>query len=402
MCMVLYASAVPSAGPKTPLFHDFHHEGSQALSDTNKPKKKDLSDLRARLAKKSAPEPAAAPAMPAGAPPPAPGQAAGAPPPAPAAPPASAPAQAPAGDNPFGGGPGVFMPDEDFDASSIDMSGPSQTKFIIMVGAVAATLGVALGWVLHTKIDGEERLAAAQSKGATMYQAVKEVAEVRAKVSLRMDDLKKQFTSEPDAAITSLTGLLEKEFAEQPRVDALFGWQLAGLHPDAIKIVFDLYRAANALDNDLRQTTDFISKNKAALANASKMGQLGVIASGGGAQLVFISSTICDMEAGTACDKKSKPGDAQGYSIKTSAAGESTNVGLDAVQPLIPNDVFSLAFGEKPENNAVLRAAQMLAQVEGDLATMNKKEKIAIAALEQYEASPTIDADSAQPAPAGE
>ena len=44
----------------------------------------------------------------------------------------------------------------------------------------------------------------------------------------------------------------------------------------------------------------------------------------------------------------------------------------------------------------------MLAQVEGDLATMNKKEKIALEALEQYESSPTVDADSAQPAPASE
>lgn len=402
--MVLYASAVPSAGLHTVLFTNLYHEGSQALSDTNKPKKKDLSDLRARLAKKSAPEPAAAPAMPAGAPPPAPGAPGAAPPAAPAAaaPAAPAPAQAPPGDNPFGGGPGVFMPDEDFDAGSIDMSGPSQTKFIVMVAGVSAIIGLGLGWVLHTKSDGNKRMAAAQSKGASMYQAVKEVAEVRAKVSLRMDDLKKQFTTEPDAAVASLTGLLEKEFAEQPRVDALFGWQLAGMHPAAIKIVFDLYRAANTLDNDLRQTTDFISKNKAALANASKMGQMGIISEGGGAKLVFISATICDMKEGTACGKKAKPGDAQGYAIKQTVEGEAINVGLDAVQPLIPNEVFSLAFGEKPENNAVLRAAQMLAQVEGDLATMNKKEKIALEALEQYEASPTIDADSAQPAPAGE
>ncbi len=399
--MVLYASAVPSAGLQPVLFTTLYHEGSQALSDTNKPKKKDLSDLRARLAKKSAPEQAAAPAMPAGAPPPAPGAPGGAPPPAPAAA-APAPAPAPAGDNPFGGGPGVFIPDEDFDAGSIDMSGPSQTKFIVMVAAISTIIGVGLGWTLHTRSDGEKRLAAAQTKGAAMYQAVKEVADVRAKVSLRMDDLKKQFTAEPDAAVTSLTGLLEKEFAEQPRVDALFGWQLASMHPAAIKIVFDLYRAANTLDNDLRQTTDFISKNKAALANASKMGQMGVIAEGGGAKLVFISATICDMKEGTACDKKAKPGDAEGYAIKQTVEGDAVNVGLDAVQPLIPNEVFSLAFGEKPENNAVLRAAQMLAQVEGDLATMNKKEKIALEALEQYEASPTIDADSAQPAPAGE
>jgi hypothetical protein len=282
------------------------------------------------------------------------------------------------------------------------MSPPSQTKFIIMVGAVAATIGIGLGWVLQAKSSGGERFAAAQAKGAVMYGAVKEVAEVRARVSLRMDDLKKQFTAEPEAAVKSLTGLLVKDFANQPRIDALFGWQLAGMNPEAIRIVFDLYREANALDNDLRQTTDFISKNKAALANASNMGQLGVISEGGGAKLVFISSTICDMEAGTPCGKKAKQGDAQGYAIMMSAGGEATNVGLNAVQPLIPNAVFSLAFGEKPENNAVLRAAQMLAQIEGDLATMNKKEKIALEALEQYEGNPTIDADTTQPAPASE
>ncbi|MGB1700299.1 MAG: hypothetical protein ACPHRO_10115, partial [Nannocystaceae bacterium] len=69
----------PTEGPQTRFFHDFHHKGPHPLSDTNKPKKKDLSDLRARLAKKSAPEPAAAPAAPGGAPPPAPGAPAAAP-----------------------------------------------------------------------------------------------------------------------------------------------------------------------------------------------------------------------------------------------------------------------------------------------------------------------------------
>lgn len=118
--------------------------------------------------------------------------------------------------------------------------------------------------------------------------------------------------------------------------------------------------------------------------------------------MVFISQPLCDLKEGTACGKDAKPGDVQGYAILQKPGGEATNVERDVVQPLVPNEVFKLAFGEKPENNAVLKAAQMLAQVEGELADMNKREKIALEALENYAANPTVNADTEQPEPAGE
>ena len=132
------------------------------------------------------------------------------------------------------------------------------------------------------------------------------------------------------------------------------------------------------------------------------MGQLGVVAGNGGASLVFISQPLCDLKEGTACGKDAKPGDVRGYAIRTSPSGEAVNVSTDEVQALIPNEVFKLAFGEKPENNAVLGAASLLAEVEGALADMNKREKFALEALERYQNSPTVNAETAQPDPGGE
>ena len=47
-------------------------------------------------------------------------------------------------------------------------------------------------------------------------------------------------------------------------------------------------------------------------------------------------------------------------------------------------------------------AASLLAEVEGALADMNKREKFALEALERYQNSPTVNAETAQPDPGGE
>ena len=47
------------------------------------------------------------------------------------------------------------------------------------------------------------------------------------------------FRYQPKTLEESHVSMFEKEFAEQPRVDALFGWQLAGLHPaHSLKAMF--------------------------------------------------------------------------------------------------------------------------------------------------------------------
>lgn len=391
------------------------------------PKKpgKDLSALKARLAKKSgkapsdvpapgetaqpaeaAPEAAPAAAAPADVPAPgqvaqpaepapaadipAPGQVAQ---PAPAPEPAPAPvaAAAPQGDgDPFGGG-AAFNPDAGLIDDVGEVAPRKQTGLIVLAAAAALGVGLGFGWILHQRSDTTARIEAASNKGQKMLEEVQKISETRKKVSLKWEDFKKTAQKDPGAAADMLSNLLAEDLKEFPRADALFGWQLAAMDPAAIKRIFSLYEEANGLYIDLGYLANYMAENKAALKEAGGPSQFAVINAGPGMQMVELTKAICDLEEKTQCEK-GKETEAAGYAVRQEIGGPEAIVSKEEAIPLLPTGkIFTYAFTETPAKNALISYAKLVAKVESRMEKMAKLEKKAVEALEQFSDDPNVD-----------
>lgn len=414
------------------------------------PKKgKDLSALKARLAKKAAadappPAPAEEPATAAepvadvpapgevAADIPAPGEVA-APEPEPAAAPldipppgqtapeptpepepepvAAAAAAAPAaaqGDDPFGGGQ-AFNPTDGILDDVGEIAPRKQTGLIILVAAAALGVGTGVGWLLHKISDTKKRVDSGSAKGAEMLAEVKKIEEARGKVALGWEDALKKVVEDPTAGAADLTTLKQEKYGEGFNVEALFGWQLASMNPEAIKLVFSLYEQANGLAFDLGYLANYATDNAAALGEAGGPSQFAVY----NGKLVAVAGLACPGKAPEGeeppaegeegpppvkCEEGSGQ-DPVGIVIKESLDGEEIIVTGGAAVIAAEGPIYQYAIGENPSKNATARFQALAGQVQYRLDTMPKLEKKVLKALEAYGDNPTTDGDNPQPAP---
>lgn len=406
------------------------------------PKKgKDLSALKARLAKKAAadappPAPAeeAAPsAQPTEVPAPgevaadipAPGEVAAPepepvadiPPPGQAAAPEPEPAAAAAvaadpvqTDDPFGGGQ-AFNPTDGILDDVGEIAPRKQTGLIVLVAVAALGVGTGVGWLLHKISDTKKRVDSAESKGADMLAEVTKIQEARGKVSLGWEDAIKKVAADPAAGAAELTTLKQEKYGEGFNVEALFGWQLASMNPEAIKLVFDLYDHANGLAFDLGYLAKYATDNAAALGEAGGPSQFAVY----NGKLVAVAGLACpgklpegeeppaEGEEGEGpppvkCEEGSGQ-DPVGIVIKESLDGEEIIVTGGAAVIAAEGPIYQYAIGENPSKNATARFQALAGQVQYRLDTMPKLEKKVLKALEAYGNNPTTDGDNPQPAP---
>ena len=398
----------------------------------------DLSALKAKLAKKgpeqaapAAPAPAAAaPAAPApaakadipapgekAAPPPkpdvpAPGKAApaidlpapgevrkAAPAPAPAAAaPAPAKPAGPAGAA-FGGG-ASFDPNDGLIA---DVGGdlPSRgNKGIVVMAAVGALVfGIAIGWIGNNITSKGALVAVGKAKGADMLKEVQAVSDMRKSISLAMEEIPKKIEADPKAGAQAIKDLNAANFEKAPKVDNLFGWQLAAVHPVGIKKVFELYEEANGLRTDLAFLANFVDSYAAALKEGSGPRRFAVkFAKGGKALLVAVEGGVC---GDSPCDLGDKG--LTGLSIRETVNGEPASVGLgtdegEAVLVDAEGQMYGYVIGLRPENYAASAYAGLFGRVKGRLEEMATAEKRALKALANYSENPDVDG-SGQPEP---
>lgn len=412
----------------------------------NAPKKPgtDLSALKARLAKKTdaaAPPPAepaapaaAAPAAPKAAPParppfkksppsaadlpapgetapidipppgevaapapidiPAPGEVALPPQPAPVAAVAAAvPAPRKAIDDgtPFGSSAGSFDPNAGIlDAGEVAPKG--NRGIVILAAGGALAFGVALGWIGHQITSKGEVKAVAQKKGNDMLTEATKVSDMRKGISLKIDELQKLVSTDPAKGAEELANLLKTNFEKSPKVDDLFGWQLAGIGPEGIRRTFDLYEEANGLRLDLGYLVNFVAGNGKALTDAGGPRVFAIKFKKDGPVLVERGEPVC----GEAACPEGKEGDATGYKVREAVnqefavAARGTDEGQ--VLPLSADtQIYGYVVGLNPENNAKLVAASLFAKVKARLEEMSKAEGRALKALKSYSEDPNFD-----------
>jgi hypothetical protein len=387
----------------------------------------DLAALKARLAKKTkegeapaapppeslpppgevAPMPAAAPAHFAPADVPPPGQVA---PPPSASPHSAAP---PVSDDPFGGGQAGAPMAPTFDTSTSfdvggEVKGRSNTGLVVFALLGGVLIGSAVGWMLHKVSSTRERIDAGKAKGAEMVKEVEQVAETRKAISLAMEDMKKAIASDPKAGAEQLAQMVQTNFEQHPKVETLFGWQLAAVNPNGVKRVFELYEAANRLRTELLYTVGFLLEHADSIAQGSAMAPVFAVLfdDKGNAKLVEAMGPMCgesleNIAALKPCEDATK---ALAYKVREAPAGEGKVVpkGVAPGAAMILSSegpVYNYAIGAQPQRNAATLFGAMMQRIDERLAEMNKAEATALKALSNYADSPDVDGSNPQPDP---
>ena len=338
---------------------------------------------------------------------PPPGHVAEPPPPADVPPPGHVaeppPEPAPAQDEPFGGGT-AFDPSAGVIDVGGDITAKSNRGLMAVVAVAGIGFGAMVGYLLHQISSKKEFVEVGRKKGAEMHAEVKQVADARKTVALQIKDIKALAQQDPKKAAAQIQSLLAETFEKHPKVDTLFGWQLAAVHPTGVKKVFDLYEDANGLKSDLMYLAGFLEQYGDAIKSGGPA-MFGVFANEKGAKLVELVQPLCDLETKKPCEGK-QAAKAVGYLVRESIGAEPVpvprGVGDKQVVPLVPDgQIFNYAIGMEPNKNAKVVFNSLMRRIDARLENMAKAEKIALTALKNYAENPTVDGEDAQPDPGG-
>jgi hypothetical protein len=230
----------------------------------------------------------------------------------------------------------------------------------------------------------------ARAKGRTMYAEVIKLAESRKTLAQAITAGQSTLLTDPTPTVAKLTALMTEQFTDRPDLDALFGWQLAGIGADGIHKTFQLYEEANGLRIDLGYLVGFLNANLATLSGPGGPRQFAVLFARNGAQLVERGDSLCG--ASPCSGEGARP---THHRIRSNASAEFTTVAAGtkdgqaiALDP--DGETYAVAIGLNPEFNTRNTAVMLLARVQERLSAMEKAEGRALEALATYAENPNI------------
>jgi hypothetical protein len=226
---------------------------------------------------------------------PAPGQVL-VPEPAPAPTPVAAAAPAPRGDiadDPMSGG-ASFDPNAGLiDDVGGEVKSRSGAGLALFAGLGGVVVGIGLGFMLHKTSDLNMRKDAALKKAEVISAKIAEIDETRSRIALKVGAAKDALEAkEGDKAVEELLSL-EPTYVE---LADLFGWQLAAMNETVVKNIFDLAEANNRLQLDVQFAAAWTAANKDILAKKVSAPSSYVVISSpaGGVILAEYVSGICE------------------------------------------------------------------------------------------------------------
>lgn len=174
-----------------------------------------------------------------------------------------------------------------------EIKGRSNIGLPLFAGLAGVVVGIGLGFMLHKTTDLNSRKGAAISKAEKISAKVAEIEENRSRIALAVGEAKDAIEAKDgNKAVEVLSGL-EPKYVE---IGELFGWQMAAMNEGVIKNIFDLAEANNRLQLDLQFAAAWTTANKDILAKtvSAPAGYVVVANPGGGVILAEYVSAICD------------------------------------------------------------------------------------------------------------
>lgn len=270
----------------------------------------------------------------------------------------------------------------------------------LFAGVVGIAIGVVLGWMGHKATDLRARGDAAKKKAATIEARVIDIEDTRAKIAMKVGAAKDALEAkDPQTAITELSAL-EPTFAE---LGDLFGWQMAAMDPTVIKAIFDLAESNNSLQLDVGLLKSWVGVNSEILSNrtAGPSSYVVIQSPNGGAVLAEYVAGICDeipaeLPPDFKFDSLKKCDDvlaAQHYLVRTAIGGEISVVSGEQAMILVPDGpIYTYAIAATPDAAAKAYFDIRMGRINEVLTNMNKLKDKALDGIGNYTSDPKVDA----------
>lgn len=235
----------------------------------------------------------------------------------------------------------------------------------IFAGLIGIVVGLGLGWMGHKVVDSTARVGSAKAKAAEIAERVKSIEEARAKVALKIGDAEEAIIAKDGAKMSE--ALLELN-DEPVDVADLFGWQLATMDPEAVKAFL---RLANGYNSMLFQAgfIKAIAETKKEVLTAQVGGPASYVTvrMSEGNQVVLAEnvSAVCAeipeaVEGADPVDysklERCKDGEISGataFEIRTVPGGPTSYATAESVSLLVPNEIYTFAIGTNPDKIVV-------------------------------------------------
>ncbi len=263
--------------------------------------------------------------------------------------------------DPFSGG-GAFDPNagviEDVGGDIKPRGGFGLPLFAGLIGIV---VGVGLGWMGHKATDSKSRVEAARTKAEAISKKITEIEERRAKIALKIGEVQEALNAKDG---DKATAALEEIGGEPIDISELFGWQLSTMAPEAVQAFHRLAAGYTALQFQTDLVKALVVTKKDVLSGKIS-GPTNFVAirtpDGGQAVLAEYVAAVCDEipepaegaeptnpETLKKCEE-GKSGEATGFLVRTDIGGEVGLVKADQANVIVPNGIYTFAIGTNPD-----------------------------------------------------
>ncbi|PRP98118.1 hypothetical protein [Enhygromyxa salina] len=270
----------------------------------------------------------------------------------------------------------------------------------IFAGAIGVVVGLGLGWMGHRAVDSRDRVNSAKKKAETIQKKVTEIEETRSRIALKIGEAQDALEAKEGEKAVAALSELEPTYAE---LADLFGWQMASMHPDVIKSIFTLAEANNNLQLDVGILKGWIGANEAILSGRAKGPSAFVVIAGPqGSILAEYVSAICgeipeELPEGFDPSTLEKcEGDAilsaRAFMVRTEIGGDVQFVPQGMfLAPM--GQMYSYAIGANPDANAKSYFDIRMGKLKDTMDAMVKLKDDALAGIGNYTENPVISGD---------
>jgi hypothetical protein len=307
------------------------------------------------------------------------------------------------GGDPMAGG-AAFNPDVGLlDDSVGEIKGKSGIGLPIFAGLIGILVGAGLGWMAHKTSDLNARKDSAIKKAEAISGKVTEIEETRSRIALKIGEAKDNLEAKEGDKAVEVLAELEPTYAE---LGDLFGWQMASMNAEVVKAIFELAEANNSLQLDVGILKGWITANKEILSQrATGPAAFVVIASpNGGSILAEYVSAICEElpeepppdfnpETLAKCEGEAIL-NAKAYMVRTEIGGETSMVPAGQGFFLNPaGPMYMYAIGTNPEANAKAYFDIRMGKLIDTMDAMVKLKDDALAGIANYTGDPPVSGE---------